>query len=362
MNHPGSFSFNLVKHAFCGNGNIAISPFSIWIALSLLHGGARHDTKLALESTLCITDEVGEAYAEMLDLMRHPKIDLVVANSAWSQYEFSQNFQNLSRLFQVEVRKVNFEDRAGVISAINQHVAEKTNNLIQNILNQLPSPCAFVLVNTLYFKAAWDSNYHASRGQWNGLDGAQAVEKMFFSGTSHSSFTFDDDRASFLFVPLVNRQTYMAFILPHENTAEGLAGLFNPQYLNQYFAKDKDLHSMATSRGGVHVKIPKFDVSFKVNAQDLLSRLGLEVIFSSNADLLDLVQQKVCVDQVIHQAVVKVNEYGVEAAAATVITARLAAAIKLKNFSVDRPFMFLIWDEKSKVPLFVGKIVDPTQN
>lgn len=62
----------------------------------------------------------------------------------------------------------------------------------------------------------------------------------------------------------------------------------------------------------------------------------------------------------IHQAFVDVNEEGTEAAAATAVGMRAASAPPPPRVvTVDRPFLFLIRDEKTGSILFMGRVADP---
>ena len=57
-----------------------------------------------------------------------------------------------------------------------------------------------------------------------------------------------------------------------------------------------------------------------------------------------------------------VDEVGVEAAAATMIEIRLEIGLPpAVRVVVDRPFMFLIYDTVNNIPVFLGRIADPTQ-
>ena len=63
-----------------------------------------------------------------------------------------------------------------------------------------------------------------------------------------------------------------------------------------------------------------------------------------------------------HKAVV-VNEKGTEAAAVTNIGIRLSSfQITTQKFVVNRPYLFMIRDDRSGSILFMGKILDPTQH
>ena len=62
--------------------------------------------------------------------------------------------------------------------------------------------------------------------------------------------------------------------------------------------------------------------------------------------------------QVVHQAVLKVDEKGTEAAAAT--TVRWVFYSGPPTMKVDRPFLVFILEDSTKSILFMGKITNPT--
>jgi len=66
------------------------------------------------------------------------------------------------------------------------------------------------------------------------------------------------------------------------------------------------------------------------------------------------------VSDVIHRAKVKVDEQGTEAAAATAVVAMAGPSFMPPSvrFHVDRPFLFVICDLRSRTPLFIGQVRD----
>ena len=63
---------------------------------------------------------------------------------------------------------------------------------------------------------------------------------------------------------------------------------------------------------------------------------------------------------VLQKAFIEVNEEGTEAAAATVAQfVPLSASFPIP-FTCDRPFLFLIRDNESRLTLFTGHVTDPT--
>ncbi|MGA9073855.1 MAG: serpin family protein, partial [Candidatus Sulfotelmatobacter sp.] len=98
-----------------------------------------------------------------------------------------------------------------------------------------------------------------------------------------------------------------------------------------------------------------------------LKALGMERAFDPDRAEFDGVraeQLPVWIDQVLHRAVVEVNEEGTEAAAATAECAPLSAARfnrtpRLFQMIVDRPFFVVIRDETTGTILFMGWVGDP---
>jgi serpin B len=60
---------------------------------------------------------------------------------------------------------------------------------------------------------------------------------------------------------------------------------------------------------------------------------------------------------VLHQAYIKVDEEGTEAAAASAVVISRAAVM---TFRADHPFIFIIQERKTGNILFIGRIVNPT--
>ncbi|MEM4181571.1 MAG: serpin family protein [Candidatus Pacearchaeota archaeon] len=67
------------------------------------------------------------------------------------------------------------------------------------------------------------------------------------------------------------------------------------------------------------------------------------------------------ISQVIHQAFVKVDEKGTEAAAATAVGMRATAAMPRSVFRADHPFIFIIQEKGTGNILFIVRVTDPTK-
>jgi len=67
----------------------------------------------------------------------------------------------------------------------------------------------------------------------------------------------------------------------------------------------------------------------------------------------------VSIDEVRHKSYVRVDEKGTEAAAATSVAIVESAAGDSFHFKADRPFLFLIRENRSGMILFIGELTEP---
>jgi serpin B len=94
--------------------------------------------------------------------------------------------------------------------------------------------------------------------------------------------------------------------------------------------------------------------------EDLIS-LGAKTAFSSEADFSGISPHDLYISDVVHQAMLEVNEEGTVAAAATEVILDLKSLVveEVIDFICDRPFMIIIHDNVDKCVLFVGKYLNP---
>jgi len=112
-------------------------------------------------------------------------------------------------------------------------------------------------------------------------------------------------------------------------------------------------------------QLPRFKISFALEAPSFLKKLGLVLPFSNGADFTEMVDSPVAnslyISNVFHNSFVEVNEKGTEAAAATAATVLLRSLQMdpVEDFIADHPFMFVIKEDLTGVILFVGHILNP---
>lgn len=144
----------------------------------------------------------------------------------------------------------------------------------------------------------------------------------------------------------------MTIILPDEGAYDAVLGALTPALLAKAQQGTNQLLSLT---------IPAFQIDGAGPLTEALMDLGITEIFGS-ADLSGMVEgHELRADQVVHRAVISVDEKGTEAAAVTLMgVAESAAAEPVETFSIDRSFLFTIHDTVTGAPLFLGSVVDPS--
>lgn len=93
--------------------------------------------------------------------------------------------------------------------------------------------------------------------------------------------------------------------------------------------------------------------------------MGLDRMFGPYAELDGLGRYRASVPQIssaVHSAVLSIDEHGARAAAATSFAAvALSYEEPAKLFRADRPFIVVLWDTVTSLPLFMAKVADPQQ-
>ncbi|MCR4394728.1 MAG: serpin family protein, partial [Dehalococcoidales bacterium] len=96
-------------------------------------------------------------------------------------------------------------------------------------------------------------------------------------------------------------------------------------------------------RAEVKLSMPKFKIESEFSLKDALSKLGMPVAFTDQADFSGMDGKRdLMISDVVHKAFISIDEAGTEAAAATgVIVGVTSAPMEIVNLKLDHPFIFL---------------------
>jgi serpin B len=372
-----TFAFDLYQAVRTSDGNLFYSPFSISLALAMTYAGARGETASQMASTLHFTlqdDRLHPAFNALdLDLARRPeqaadvdknqRFALSIVNSMWGQkgWPFLSEFLDLLALnYGAGMRLVDYMNAPEEARlAINDWVSEQTKARIKDLVPQglITSDTTLVLVNAIYFKAAWQYEFDSSQtkdGPFTLLDGGQVSAPLMSLDHLASLGYASDDGWQAVTLPYKGGMTEMVIIVPDE----GWFTEFEASLSAERF--DEILAGMEPKM--VALTMPKFSFTSSYQLKDVLSGMGMPLAFDDKqADLSGIDGRRdLFIRDVVHKAFVAVDEAGTEAAASTaVIIAPTAMLMPDVELTIDRPFFFVIRDVPTGSILFVGRMVDP---
>ncbi|XP_064482062.1 intracellular coagulation inhibitor 1-like isoform X2 [Ornithodoros turicata] len=361
------FAVELLKHLDSGK-NIFFSPYSVTTALAMLHAGAKGDTKSELSEGLGFT-AAGLDDADVLHAFEHRRHRLQAAQNSTvldeansivtlDGYQPLETYvHDLSSAFDAELRQVDFVNKGGeAVEDINAWVKEKTHGKIEKLLEQeLGDDTRLVLLNAIYFKGLWKNRFNENDTLplpfYNG--GVEEINTPTMILTTRLAHASDDVlEADIVELPYEDSAFSLVVVLPKErNGIEALKKDLTAEKLHD--ALSKAFFKKVT------LTLPKFKLEGSYKLKETLRDLGVKSAFG-DADLSGINGEKdLLVDNVIHKAVVEVNEEGSEAAGATavVIVTRLGAEPSyVTSVTVDHPFLFFIRDAKAGDILFLGQV------
>lgn len=206
------------------------------------------------------------------------------------------------------------------------------------------------LINTVSFETLWKGPYgidDVREGVFHNCDHTESKVNMLHG--TEMSYVENEKATGFLKRFLQCEFVFMA-LLPKEKGDDALSDLL----------ADVDYSDLLENRQyyKVHTVMPEFSFDSKNDLKPVCERLGVQDVFTEDADLSSLCSEPIFVNRIMHQTKIEVNRFGVRAFAVSCADFRGAGIPpkKEKYVTLDRPFVFAILHEEVKIPVFVGVV------
>ena len=360
------FAFNIFSRLIIEDSgqNVFISPLSILLAIAMTYNGAIGDTNLAIAEAMEFSgmdmEEINQGFSDLMVsiLNGDPDVEINIANSIWpkSGSDPQEDFIDINKkYYSSEVKELDFSD-PGAVDTINGWIEDATEEKIKKMLKEIPPDAVMYLINAIYFKGDW--TYPFEEGStldedFNLEDGSTKLVPMMHI-TEHFDYMAGDGFGA-VRLPYGEEEKFsMYIVLPDEGLKiDGILEGFDGDNWSDLGSGMSDME--------VRLAMPKYKMEYGVKLlNDVLTDLGMGIAFGPEADFSGI-NPDIFISRVMHKAVIEVNEKGSEAAAATVVEMVESAmpAGEIIEFIVDRPFFFVIADDRSGAILFMGKVVEP---
>lgn len=353
------FSVKLLQATCDQEENTLVSPMSVLSALAMTANGARGETLAQMEDTLGGTVE--QLNGVLTGLGQEKDSPLYLANSIWfaegGRITPNPDFLQVNAdYYGAGVFEAPFDQTT--ITDINRWVKEHTHGMVEEVLKEIPRDAVMYLVNALAFEGEWEDPYEDSN-VWQQAFTNQAgkVQQVSMMHSEEELYLRDEQAQGFIKYYQGGRYAFVA-LLPDKGISvldyvEGLDG----QQL-------KALLDNPTSVP-VAVTMPKFESEMEVDLRKVLEEMGMDLPFdSAQADFTAMgtcPEGKLYINQVLHKTYIEVEEKGTQGGAATVVGMNSAAAPEEPKeqmvVTLDRPFVYLVVDTSSMLPLFMGTVL-----
>lgn len=347
--------------------NVFFSPYGLSTAMAMLYVGAEGETKNQIAKTfhypaLPVLNMGSSGLMEQLN-KPNPNYQLITTNHLWINKELTPNqayLDTVKRYYGGEVTNLDFANQPDPSRQImNKAIAKQTEQMIPELLppKSIQDDTVSVLTNAIYFKGDWKSQFDAKNTRlmlFYTFENSSSKTQMMYQKMDLSYM--ENDNLQIAQLPYQGNELSMMVVLPKSKdkaALEQIIGKLNVAQMNEW--------SKHLKPAEVDVYLPKFKLQESYKMKDLLSQMGMPVAFDEGKAEFNLfnTRRRLFLDDVIHKAVVEVDEKGTKAAAATAVVVAVESASMPITFKADHPFMFVIKDNKTGAILFLGQVNKP---
>ena len=348
------FAASLLKNSE-SDESVVLSPLSLYTVLSVTANGASGKTQREIEKALGQDLNISEINTfihylnERVKVLNSEEGFVNSANSLWIRDDYSvkaQFLQNVVNYYDSEVFRTELK-----AEEINSWIENKTDGEIKDMLSELDKDTALVLVNALLFDDEWVTPYEEGNiynGSFKGTKGEETVKFM----ESNEMFIESKD-AKGMIKSYKNTPCKFVAILPDEKISvdEYAASLSG--------AKLETILSSATGVNRCIAHLPQFELRNKLSLSETAKAMGMELMFTDEANFDALTMSEgLKVSDIMQESFIKVSETGTKAGSSTTVTLKDSDSEThdFEELKFDRPFVFMIVENESNLPLFIGTV------
>lgn len=357
------FAVNLFREAAEPGENTLVSPLSVLTALAMAANGMEGETLAQVETVLGGTREALNCWLKNFTSDGVQKL----ANGIWvkedANFRPQQDFLDVvQKTYDAQIQTAPFD--ASTRDEINSWVNEKTDGMIDEIVDEIPTEAVLYLVNALAFDADWANPYaedQVRKETFTTEDGeAQCVDMMF--DTVHNYLRMEGATG---FLKWYEGQKY-AFVALLPDAGVPVAALLDSLTGEQLAQLLENPESTP-----VKTAIPRFEAEGEADLKEVLGKLGMVHAFDEDrADLSAMGMYEnagLYISRVLHKTYMEVAEQGTRAGAATAVEVAYATGAvgpqeEPVTVYLDRPFVYMIVDMEHSYPIFMGTYMEATEN
>lgn len=359
-----NFTWNMFKESSSNEGNLMISPISVYFALAMAANGADGDTKTemmkALSAENAPVDDLNKGLNAWMNTITKDRIaKFSITNSIWYREGFKANkdfLQANADYYSAYIRSLDFTQKSAP-DTINRWVKEATNDKIDRIVGEINDDLVMYIINAIYFNGDWKYEFSANKTRKESFNAPGGkVETDFMSRRGKMDY-LEFNGVTGVILPYLDEQFAFLGLLPEEGEAP-------KDIINNLTVLDLINLMKNKEEKNIELSIPKFEVSYEDSLVNELSNIGMNLPFEPySADFSKMNEsgeKDLFIGEIKHKTYIRVDEKGTEAAAVTSIGVEATSMpVEFPRLTFDRPFVYGIVDVTTGIPLFIGIMENP---
>lgn len=358
------FAFDLYQNLRSRQGNLFFSPFSLSEILAMTFAGAAGETERQMRQTLRFTLPPERLHGTFRSLRqgltshRGEGLTIDMVHALWGQRDirFLTSFLGtLAESYGAAPQAIDFHtDPEEARRIINRWVSDRFGGRIEGLLPSgvLSRLTRLVLVQAIDFRGAWKHGFDPDAtgpGRFTRLDGSRVEVPMMAQVARLRHHQGQGYRIVEL--PYPDERVAMLVIVPDPGEFARVEQALDAEEIARMVAPIEVAE--------IRLVMPRFHGESTFRLKQTLSAMGMPLAFSDRADFSSINGHRdLLLEDVVHQAVVAVDEEGTEASTAS------GAVIRRKGgpppWIIDRPFLFLVRDQETGTILLMGRVMDPS--
>jgi len=334
--------------------NIMVSPASLAAALGLAGLGASDQGKAAIAKSLGFQEPKGPA--TVLDAMVPEKpaaSDAPLATAVAIVFDDRLVLvPGALPMLATHHVKPTIEDLDGPASVahINGWVKDATRGAIPSILDAPPGG-GFVSLAALSFKARWKTSFdrESPAAAFQRPDGSTISVPMMHLAGDGQKFRFEEKFAA---VDLAYTGESYSMVVVTARSAKGVGGA-DLKALTSWLQGEK----FEAAKGEIF--LPRFSLNDGRDLMPVLNAIGLAPEQAKVGAFPGFTKENIRLSRVLQKTMIKVDENGTEAAAATAAITERSIDPKLVRVVANARFAFALRDTRTGLLLAAGLIGDP---
>jgi serpin B len=329
------------------NTSFIFSPYSIMAVLGMFYVGTSGKTEKNMKKNLNLPDRITTSkqiavLIAYLDAIEQANIYLIREDLFG---ELNSDYVNQIEDNIGSIEKFSAKNPKSVVERVNKIVDTTTHHLIKSIItaDMVTPNTSSILLNCIYFKLKWDTPFDKSNTESkpfydSSSKNRKKIKNVDMMSMSCKKFNYaENDKFQLLEMNYQKNEFSFGVVLPKKTAS------ITPEQ-----EEIDDLISNLRSQKITNLEIPKFRQESKFDIKELLQtsfKLNFNRVEVEN--MFDSAEPEFGIDQIIHKAVIIVDEEGTEAAAATAMMVRKCMAMRPReeeiiNFVADHPFTYYV--------------------